>query len=255
MTRKYPRNPHLVDIVDLNNDSISYLKWGEPEEAYKLLSEALDLLQLSSSTQKPGQGIRMPTRNGYGFQWRDVGTACFSTVDSTADPRSDCAKSSTPPPSTCVDTESHGFFLFHKGLSIQMPSKKDLRREVFCPFGLLWALNYNLALTCHMLALGRSGIPRQNLLREALQLYDFVLSYLQQQRPSLHFTILLMAILNNKMFLCQDLSMEEDERCCFSVLKSLIDSTKKTNASLSWWRHFYLNIFSLEQQGALAAAA
>jgi tetratricopeptide (TPR) repeat protein len=251
MKKKLNRlNPHLVDIVDLNNDSIAYLKLGEPQEAYRLLSEALDLLQESASLRQPGV---MPTRNGYGFQWKDVGVGIGSTNTCLA--RNPKQQPSAAATGASADAETQGFFLFRKGLSIQMPTKRELRREIFCPFGLLWALNYNLALTCHILAIGKDDSTRNNLFREALQLYDFVLSYLEQQKPTLHFTILLMGVLNNKGFIYQELGLTEDERCCFSVLKCLLESTQKTNGALGWWRHFHLNILSLEQQGNFAAAA
>jgi tetratricopeptide (TPR) repeat protein len=229
MVKKQP--DQTVSLIAANNDAIVYLKMGELEESYSVLSEAVATLQKLIREQPPKS---TPFR--YNFQWNDLTNSIARCVFKSSE------QSGLP-------------FLFQRFVAIDMPRKREIRANKLCPFGLCWVLHYNLALAAHLLGIqeAKSG---KLYLEEAKRLYGMVCTYAQSRRYSAdYYTVLLMGILNNQGCIYMELDMEEQANKCLDRLRTLLMNTKESNSTMPGWRYFYLNLVILEKRRLVAPAA
>ena len=221
-----------ASLIATNNDAIAYLKMGDLNESYSLLSEAVATLQKLIHEQPPKS---IPFR--YNYQWNDL---TYSIANYILKP----SEQSVLP------------FLFQRCLTVKMPRKREIRANKLCPFGLCWVVHYNLALVAHLLGIqnAKSGKPY---LQEAKRLYGMVCTYVQSRRCSADYTVLvlLMGIWNNQGCIYMELGMDEQASNCLDRLRKLLMKTRASSNSFPGWRYFYLNLYTLEKQRLVAAAA
>ena len=220
-----------ASFIATNNDAIAYLKMGELKEAYSLLSETVATLQKLIREQPPKS---TPFRCN--FQYIDL---THSIANSVLKP-----------------SEQSGLpFLFQKGITVDMPRKRDMRANKLCPLSLCWILHYNLALVAHLLGIRKAGYGKAYL-QEANRLYGMVAAYIQSRRCAAdYYTVLLMGIWNNRGCISMELGMEEQATNCLDRLRNLLHRTRASSKKLPAWRYFYLNLVTLEKQRTVAAAA
>ena len=220
-----------ASLIATNNDAIAYLKMGELNESYSLLSEAVATLQKLIREQPPKS---TPFRCNF---------QCIDLTHSIAN---------------CVLKSSEQTvlpFLFQKGLTVDMPRRREMRANKLCPLSLCWILHYNLALVAHLLGIRKAGYGK-SYLEEANRLYGMVASYIQSRRCSAdYYTVLLMGIWNNRGCISMELGMEDQVTKCLDRLRNLLHRTKASRNKLPAWRYFYLNLVALEKQRTVAAAA
>ena len=225
-------NQTAYSLIVTNNDAVVYLKMGELNESYSLLSEAVDTLQ---------KMIREPlsfksTHARYSFQWNDLTYSNANYVFELSD------QSGLP-------------FLFQRCLTVDMPRKREIRANKFCPFGLFPILHYNLALVAHLLGIQKAEYGK-SYLREANSLYGIVSADVRSRRCSADCTVLLMGIWNNQGCIYMESGMEEAQAThCLDLLRKLLVSTRSSRSQLPGWRYLYLNLVALEKQRSVAAAA
>jgi tetratricopeptide (TPR) repeat protein len=219
-----------ASLISDNNDAITYLKMGELNESYSLLSEAAATLQKIIREQ--------PTKSAPSrlkFQWNDL---MYSNADYVF----------TSSNQTIVP------FLFQRCLTVEMPRKREIRANKLCPFGLCSILRYNLALVAHLLGIQKDEHGK-SYLQEAKLLYGMVSAYVQSRQCSAAYTVLLMGIWNNQGCIYMELGMQKQANSCLDLLRRLLMSTKVSSKKFPGWRHFYLNLVILEQQRSVAVAA
>jgi tetratricopeptide (TPR) repeat protein len=229
MVKKEP--DQTASLIAINNDGIAYLKMGDLNESYSVLSEAVATLQKLIREQPPKS---TPFR--YKIQCIDLTDAIANCVFKSSE------QSSLP-------------FLFQRGLMIDMPRKREIRAKKLCPFGLCWILHYNLALVAHLLGIQKAETGKLYL-EEAKRLYGMVAAYVQSRRCSAdYYIVLLMGIWNNRGCIFLELGMEEQATNCLDRLRTLLNRTRASRNQLPAWRYFYLNLVTLEKQRSVAAAA
>jgi tetratricopeptide (TPR) repeat protein len=231
---KKQRN-QTASLIATNNDAIAYLKMGELNESYSLLSEAVATLQKMIREQPPES-----THVRYNFQWNDLTYSNANCVFKSLD------QSSLP-------------FLFQRCLTVDMPTRKrEIRANKLCPIGLCRMFHYNLALVAHLLGI-KKGESGKLYLQEANRLYGMVSAAIQQSRrlcsSSVGYTVLLMGIWNNQGCVYMELGMDEQATHCLDLLRKLLMSKKASINQLPGWSYFYFNLVTLEKQRLVAAAA
>jgi tetratricopeptide (TPR) repeat protein len=227
---KTQRN-QIASLITTNNDAIAYLRMGELNESYSLLSEAVANLQKIIREEPPKS---TPFR--YKFRWHDLTYSNANYV----------FKSSQ---------ESSLTFLFQRCLTVDMPRKREIRDNKLCPFGLCSILHYNLAIAAHLLGVQKEEFGKPYL-HEAKRLYGMVSAYVQSRLRSADYTVLLMGIWNNQRCIYIELGMEEQAGNCFDRLRKLLMGTRPSrNKCLPVWSYFYLNLVTLDKQRSIAAAA
>jgi tetratricopeptide (TPR) repeat protein len=219
-----------ASLIATNNDAIAYLKMGELNESYALLSEAVATLQTLIRNQPPKS---TPFR--YNFRWNDLTHSIANYVLQSSE-------------------QSELSFLFQRCLTVDMPRKREIRANKLCPFGLCWILHYNLALVAHLLGI-RKAESGKSYLQEAKGLYGMVYTYIKSRRCSADYIVLLMGIWNNQGAIYMELGMEEQANSCLDRLRSLLKSTSASRNKLPGWGYFYLNLITMEMQRTVAAAA
>lgn len=220
-----------ASLIAANNDAIAYLKMGDLNESYSVLSEAVATMQKLIREQPPKS---TPFR--YHFQWNDLTNSIAHCVLKSSE------QSGLP-------------FLFQRFIAVDMPKKQEIRANKLCPFGVCFVLHYNLALVAHLLGIKKAKAGKSYLL-EAKRLYGMVCAYVQSRRSSAdYYTVLLMGIWNNTGCIYMDLDMEEQAKSCLDRLRKLLMNTRASNSKMPGWRYFYLNLVILEKQRLLAAAA
>jgi tetratricopeptide (TPR) repeat protein len=219
-------------LIATNNDAIAYLKRGELNESYSLLSEAIAALQQLIREPPPPKS----TTFRYKFRWTDLRHSIANYV----------LKSS--------EQQSGLLFLFQKCLNVDMPRKREIGVNKLCPFGISWILHYNLALVTHLLGIQKAEYGKPYL-QEAKRLYGIVSTYVQSRRCSADYAVLLMGIWNNQGCMYLELGMEEHATNCLDRLRILLKCTRPSRNKMPTWRYFYLNLVTLEKQRSVAAAA
>jgi tetratricopeptide (TPR) repeat protein len=222
-----------ASLIATNNDAIAYLKMGDLNESYLLLSEAVATLQKLIREQPPKS---TPFR--YNFRWNDLTYSIANYV----------LKSSE---------QQRGLpFLFQRCLTVDMPRKRDIRANKLCPFGLYCVLHYNLALAAHLLGIQKAKSGK-SYLQEAKRLYGMVCIHVLSRRCSADNTVLvlLMGIWNNQGCIYTELDMEEQANSCLDRLRKLLIKTRASSNKLPGWNYFYLNLVTLERHRLVAAAA
>jgi tetratricopeptide (TPR) repeat protein len=220
-----------ASLIANNNDAIAYLKMGELNESYSLLSEAIVALQKLIREQPPKS-----TTFRFKFRWNDLRHSIANYV----------LKSS--------EQQSGLLFLFQKCLTVDMPRKQEIRDNKVCPFGICWILHYNLALVTHLLSIKKAEYGK-SYLPEAERLYGIVSTHVQSRRCSADYAVLLMGIWNNQGCIYLESGMEEHAASCLDRVRILLKSTRPWRNKLPTWRYFYLNLVILEKQRSVAAAA
>ena len=231
MVKKQPNQ--TASLIAINNDAIAYLKMGELNESYSLLSEAVATLQNLIREQPPKS---TPFR--YNFQMNDLSYSIANCVFKSSE-------------------QSGLAFLFQRFITIDMPRKGEIRADKLGPSGLCWVLDYNLALVAHLLGIKKAESGKLYL-QEAKRLYGMVCTKVQSRQSSFDYTVLLlvlMGIWNNQGCICMELGMEEQANNCLDRLRKLLMSTIASSNKLSGWTYFYLNLVTLEKQRSVAAAA
>jgi hypothetical protein len=232
---KEPTN-QTVSLIDTNNDAIVYLKMGELNESYSLLSEAVASLQ-NMIRQHPHPKITPALR--YSFQWNDLTYSNADYVFKSSD-------------------QSGGLpFLFQKCLTVDMPRKREIRANKLCPFGLCPILHYNLALVAHLIGIQKAEYGK-SYLQEANTLYGMVSADLRSRRCSTSSAtvLLLMGVWNNRVCIYVELGMEEHQATrCLDQLRKLLMITRAGSNQLPGWGSLYLNLVILEKKRSVAAAA
>jgi tetratricopeptide (TPR) repeat protein len=222
-----------ADLIATNNDAIAYLKMGELNSSYSLLTEAVATLEKLIREQPPKN---TPFR--YIFQWNDVTYSVANYVLQSSEEQSGLP------------------FLFQICITVDMPRKREIRANKLCPFGLCWVLHYNLALVAHILGIQKAQQSGESYLQEAKRLYGMVCTYVQSSRGcSADYTALLMGMWNNQGCIYMELGMEEQANYCLDRLRKLLMSTRASSNKLPGWGYFYLNLVTLEKQRSVATAA
>ena len=221
-------------LITTNNDAVVYLKMGELNESYSLLSEAVDTLQNMIRDEPPSF---KSTHVRYNLHWDDLTYSNANYVFESSD--------------------QSGFpLLFQRCLTVNMPRKREIRANRLCPFGLFPVLHYNLALVAHLLGIKKAE-HGNSYLREANRLYSMVSADVRSRRCSwADYTVLLMGIWNNQGCIYMESGMEEEQATqCLALLRKLLMSTRASRSQLPGWRYLYLNLVTLEKQRSVAAAA
>jgi hypothetical protein len=232
MVKKQPNQ--TVSLIATNNDAIAYLKIGELNESYSLLSEAVATLQKLIRDQQPKS-----TTFRYNFRWDDLAYSIANCIFKSSE-------------------QSGLSFLFQRFITVDMPRKREIQANKLCPFGLCWVLHYNLALVAHLPGIqnAESGKPY---LHEAKRLYGMVCTYIHSRRCSADYAVLLLVVImgiwNNQGCIYRELGMEEQTNNCLDRLRKLLMSTRACSTKFPGWRYFYLNLLTLEKQRLVAAAA
>jgi hypothetical protein len=229
MVKKQPNQ--TASLIAINNDAINYLKMGELDESYSLLSEAVATLQRMSLEEQPTKC--MPFRPN--FQWTDL-------TDSNADYVFTSSNQSVLP------------FLFQRFLIVDMPRQREIRANNLCPFGLCLILDYNLALVAHLLGIQKEEYGK-SYLHQAMVLYGAVSAHIQSRRCCADYVVLLMGIWNNQGCIYMEWGMEEQASSCLDLLRRLLMSTKASSKKFPGWVFFDLNLVILDQHRSVAAAA
>jgi hypothetical protein len=232
-----------ASLIATNNDAISYLKMGELNEAYSLLSEAVATLFQNMTREQPPPPPPPPpksTTSRLNFQWTDLTYSIDNYIFKSSEP-------------------SDGLpFLFQKCLTVDMPRKREIRaKNKLCPSDGLWSiLHYNLALVAHLIGIQKAEYGK-SYLQEANRLYCMVSADLESRRCSADSTVvvLFMGIWNNRGCIYKELSMEEEATNCLDRLRKLLMSTRAFSNKFPGWRYFFLNLVTLEKQRSVAAAA
>ena len=231
MIRKQPNK--TASLAALNNDAIAYLKMGELNESYSLLSGAVATLQeiIREEKQPPKSTPFHPI-----FQWNDLTYSNANYLFKASE-------------------ESGLPFLFQRCLTIDMPIKREIRSNNLCPFGLFSILHYNLALVAHLLGIKKAEYGK-SYLQEANRQYAMVSAYVvSSRRCSADYTVLLMGILNNQRCIYMELGVEKQATNCLDRLRKLLLVTRAFRKKLPGWSYFYLNLVTMEKQRSVAAAA
>jgi hypothetical protein len=225
---------HTASLIATNNDAITYLKMGELNESYSLLSEAVASLQ-TIMIRREEEHRPQSTPFCPNFQWTDL-------TDSNADYVFKSSNPSVPP------------FLFQKCIIVDMPTRREIRANKLNPFGLRSILDYNLALVAHLLGIQKDEHGKSYLI-EAKARYGMVSAHIRSRRCSADYIVLLMGIWNNQGCIYKELGMEEQANNCLDLLRRLLMSTKASRNKFPGWSFFFLNLAILEQQRLIAAAA
>jgi hypothetical protein len=227
-----------ASLIATNNDAVVYLKMGELNESYSLLSEAVATLQKMIREQPPPPQSAPVLR--YNFRWNDITCSNVNDVFESS------------------DRESGLPFLFLKCLTVDKPRKREIRAHKLCPFGLCPILHYNLALVAHLLGIQKAEHGK-SYLREANRLYGMVSADVLPRRRSAGSSAaaLLMGIWNNQGCIYMELGMEEHQASqILDLLRKLLRSTRaSSNHQLPGWRYMYLNLVIMKEQRSVAAAA
>jgi hypothetical protein len=222
-------------LIATNNDAVVYLKMGEMNESYSLLSEAVATLEKMIREQPPPQNTPVLR---YNLRWNDLTYSNPNLEFESSD------RSGLP-------------FLFQRYLTVDMPRKREIRANKLCPSGFLPILHYNLALVAHLLGIQKAEYGR-SYLQKANRLYGMVSAALKSRRCSAGSAseVLLMGIWNNQGCISVELGMEEQQATqILDLLRKLMMSTRASRDQLPGWRYLYLNLVILEKQRSLAAAA
>ena len=230
MAKRQPNQ--AASLAATNNDAIAYLKMGELNESYSLLSEAVISLHKIIREEKPPPKSTPFHPN---FQWNDLTYSNTNYVFKSSE------QSGLP-------------FLFQRCLTVDIPRKREIRSNNLCPFGLSSILHYNLALVAHLLGIQKAEYGK-SYLQEANRLYGMVSAYVLSRRCSANYTVLLMGIWNNQGCIYMEFGMEEQATKCLDRLRKLLMITKAFSNKLPGWKYFYLNLVTLEKQRLVAAAA
>jgi tetratricopeptide (TPR) repeat protein len=231
VVKKQPGKQTTRSLILTNNDAIAYLRMGELDESYLLLSEAVASLQNLTNREQPPKST--PFR--YAFQWDDLSYSIANYVLKASE------QSGLP-------------FLFQRCITIDMPRKREIRANKLCPYGLCWILHYNLAMVAHLIGIQKAESDK-SYLREAKRLYGMVSAVILSRRCSPEYIVLLMGIWNNQGCIYRELGMEEQAETCLDRLRKLLIRTRGCRSELPGWRYFYLNVVSLEERRSVAAPA
>jgi hypothetical protein len=232
------RSNQTASLIATNNNAIVYLKMGELNESYSLLSKAVATLQ--NVIREPAPAPKSAPVLRYNFRWHNLAHSnANDEFDST-------------------EQESGLPFLFQRCLTVDMPRKQDIRANKLCPFGLCRILHYNLALVAHLLGIQKAEYGK-SYLQEANRLYGMVSANIQSRRCLAGSNaVLLMGIWNNQGCIYIALGMKEYQAThILDILRKLLMITGLSSRSnqLPGWRYLYLNLVILEKQGSVAAAA
>ena len=193
MVKMQPNQASSLNAVANNNDAIAYLKMGDLNESYSLLSEAVATLQKLIREEQPPKST--PFR--YNFRWNDLTYSIANYVFKSSEHQSGLP------------------FLFQRCLTVDRPRKREIRANQLCPFGLSWVLHYNLALVAHLLGIQKTKSSK-SYLQEAKRLYCMVCTDVQSRRFSAQSSLLVlhMGIWNNLGCIYMELGMEEQSNNC-----------------------------------------
>jgi hypothetical protein len=219
-----------ASLIATNNDAVVYLKMGDLNESYSLLSEAVATLQDMIREKPPSPREKPPSPKSrpvlrYNFHWNDL---AYSNANSVFD-----------------------------SFTVDMPRKREIRANKLCPFGLCPILHYNLALVAHLLGVQKAEFGK-SYLKEANRLYNMVSTYVKSKRclTGSASTELLMGIWNNQGCIYIELGMEEHQATqILDLLRKLLMLTRISSNQLPGWTYLYLNLVILEKQRMIAAAA
>jgi hypothetical protein len=231
--------------IELNNAAITYLdSLDKLAEAYLLLSEAsANLKQVMHELQ--GFPTSYITHKKFQYQWQELLSP--QNIGTIIKPSN---QGSTP-------------FLYLQALSIHDDHAEGAKDDedddesnyaacVCCPCSISWVIHYNLALTAHLLGVycGERGTVY---LAEACRLYDTVRARVENEKsPSANFSILHMAVLNNKGCICKVYEMNDLVSDYIDKVQSILLTMKGTRSSQL--NHFLLNVMILKNQHLAAAA-
>jgi hypothetical protein len=226
-----------ASLIATNNDAIVYLKMGELNESYSLLSKAVATLQ--KMIREPATPKSTPVLR-YNFQWNDLAYSNANEVFESS------------------DQDSGLPFLFQRCLTVDMPRKRDIRANKVCPFGLCPILHYNLALVAHLLGIQKAEYGK-SYLQEANRLYGMVSADIQSRTclAGSNAVHLGMGIWNNQGCIYIELGVEEHQAThILDLLRKLLMITGSSRSNqLPGWRYMYLNLVIMEKHQSVAAAA
>jgi hypothetical protein len=220
-------------IILLNNDGIAFLQMGKINEACTFLTKASSMLGRMSNKRPPSR--RSPPQRPSSYSWIDLSTDSF--VASFSD-RKLANESSLP-------------FLFLRALRITSDVSCSGNGDI-CPLNLCWAVLYNLAISCHLLAcqLGQAGNQH---LRRAHELYEIVRNRFLAETPLEHRATVALALFNNAGYIYREFGMREQSVACLGKVRDMLSHLPGERLGTDW-KLFGINVMLL-QEPTIADAA
>jgi tetratricopeptide (TPR) repeat protein len=220
-------------IILLNNDGIASLQMGKINEACSLLTQASSILGRMSNNSAPSRSS--PSQRPISYSWIDFSTDSF--VASFSD-RKLANEISLP-------------LLFLRTLRISSDVSCSGNGDI-CPLNLCWAVLYNLAISCHLLAcqLGQTGNQH---LRRAHELYEIVRSRFLAETPLEHRATVALALFNNAGYIYREFGMHEQSVACLGKARDMLAHLPGERLGADW-KLFGINLMLL-QQPTIADAA
>lgn len=181
-------------ITSLNNNGVACLRMGNTRDACTILTKASSILG-----QMNDNGSSRPSASS--FSWLDLSTEPLF-LSSFAEQKLPC-ESSLP-------------FMFLRALRITPTEDDDA-----CPADLFWAVLYNLAISCQLMAcqLGQKGNQH---LRKAHELYEIVRSRFLVITPVEYRATVALAVFNNAGCIYKDVGMHEQSAACLHQVQEIM---------------------------------
>ena len=213
------------EVLLLNNQGVAYLYKGKVNEACSLFTRASQLFGLSGNNESQ----RRRTMSPFGYNWIDLSASYISCL---ADRK-------------LISAESLPF-LFLQAVQItdctDIIDFEDQR----------WAVLYNLALSCHLLACenGEMGSLHR---KRAHDLYGIVLNNFMSQTPVEHRSILTLALFNNAGCIYRENAMHDAAEVCVGKVKEILVRLPHEKRGINS-KAFGLNVMVLERHELAGAA-
>jgi hypothetical protein len=230
-------------ITLLNNQGVSFLLMGQVNEACTYFARASTLLA-GLSNNRQTQSCSIIENCPFGYNWIDLSK---SNATGFSDQKP-IAEGSLP-------------FLFLRAVLISECSENDEfelsyecgNSEDTSPGNQSWAVLYNLALSCHLLACLRGEKGGRPHLKRSHDLYGIVLNKFLIQAPPEHRAMLALALFNNSGCIYREYAMHTESVACLKKVREILASQLCEN-NVADLKIFGLNVMVL-QRPMLAEAA
>ena len=238
------------EVILLNNDSVIYLQMGNPSEAFKLLTEASNIVTKLFQRQCTSTNF---AHRPYRYTWvnfSDSMSGCFRDLNRRDENGSlpflylSALKIAT----SCTHEDFDDFDDDDTEDSLCACYDSD----DYCPCGIAWVVWYNLAIACSILGLGR-GENGHQYLEKAYRLYEVVRGRISEQSPSIDWSTLLMAVFNNQSCIYYEYAMYDESIECLDKVKDVLRKMPRDGANADW-QVFSLNLMLLRKPKLAAAA-
>jgi hypothetical protein len=219
------------EVIQLNNDGVTLFQMGKITEACTVLTNASSLLgrclrQRNASHNATG------FENQYSSTWIDLSYAARSAGRKQ-------------------NNDDSLSFLFLRALRVEANTYLPVQ-EMDCPLNLCWAVLYNLALSCHILAC-QNGAKGKGYLKRAHDLYEIVRTRFVPSEPSEQWATLSMALFNNAGCIYREFAMHNEYIACLGKVRDMLLRLPCENRDEDF-KIFSLNLMVLQTPTNAAAA-